>query len=234
MLDRARTAPRADPPPGVRPEYQALVDGYPSLLKQFGVELSAIDIADLGVLMTAIEHVDRVIDALPRAVDREDFARAVIAVLDGDRDGAPVPSLLALRAVADRREVRAALSRLTAETLANTECLRATRDRATYLACIEREGALCNELALLIVPLPAAPSAFLRGIAAPANLMDKLLDLRRDHRNGEAVVDPGIGTHALLATRMVRSAWAASRLHPNRLRFTAWGVRWLLRMARGA
>ncbi|MBA2543450.1 MAG: hypothetical protein H0V17_27660 [Deltaproteobacteria bacterium] len=229
----------------VRPEYQALVEGYPSLLRQFGVELSAIDVEDLGVLMSAIEHVDRVLDALPRAADRADFARVVVSRLDVDacdvdRDGIDVrgvdarlvTSLHALREVAVRRGVREVLARLTAETLANTERMRAVRDRATYLACIEREGALCNELALLIVPLPSAPSAFLRAIAAPANLMDKLLDLRRDHRNGEAAVDPSIGTHAWIAARMVRFAWAAARLHPSPLRFTAWGVGWLVRMAR--
>jgi hypothetical protein len=275
MLDR--TAPRTDPRAAVRPEYQALVDGYPSLLRDFGIELSGIDLADLGVLMAAIEHVDRVLDALPRAIDRDAFARTVVAMLRREprtlelhiaqgvvalaadaalvhdaHDGALAHaaalagdaalahdaafalgrSVRALRVMALRRGVSQALVALTAETLSNTEQMRCARDRATYVACIEREGALCTELALLVVPLPARPSGFLRAIAAPANLMDKLLDLRRDHQRGEAAVDPGIGTHAVLATRMVRSAWVASRLHPNRLGFIAWGVRWLLRMAR--
>lgn len=222
-----------------RPEYQALVDGYPSLLREFGVELSATDVGDLAVLMAAIEHVDRVLDPLPRAIDRDGLARAVVAMLRGEipdaaclRDLALVRSVRALRAMAVRRRVSGVLARLTSEILANTERMRGARDRASYIACIEREGGLCTELALLVVPLPARPSEFLRAIAAPANLMDKLLDLRRDHRRGEAAVDPGIGTHAVLATRMVRFAWLASRLHPSRLRFTAWGVRWLLRMAR--
>ncbi len=228
LADQAIRAPEVEIAP--RAEYQALVDGYPDLLRPFGVALSATDLADLSILMAAMEHVDRVLDGEPSAVRRIAFAARVIDQLAGTEAERTLPQVCALRQVAVRRAIAPALEALIGEALANCEQIRSARGRDHYLACVEREGTLCIELALLVVPLPAGPAAFLRAIAPAANLMDKLIDLRGDHARGEVAVDPGARTHALLAARLVRHAWSASRLHPDPARFTRWGLGWWRRM----
>ncbi len=228
-----RLRPRCDRAPA-RPEYQALVDCYPELLRVFGVSLSAIDLADLSILIGAIEHVDRVIDAEPEASRRAVVMEALLALLEGDGvalEPALARTIRGLRQLAIRRGIHRALVALTAETLANTEQIRTARDREHYLACVEREGTLCNELSLLVVPLPAPAAAFLRAIAPTANLLDKLIDLRGDHQRREVIVDPGVRTHVALASRLFAGAWAASRVHPDRTEFLRWGLRWVRRMA---
>jgi hypothetical protein len=226
-----------------RPEYQALVDFYPEILRDFEVTLSANDQRDLGVLMTAIEHTDRVLDGLSREAERRGLAGGIVALLHtgherpGGAFGAAIDptlavSIRALRGVAVQRGVGIELARRTAETFANSEAMRTAQDRERYFACIEREAMLCMELALLIVPLPEAPAAFLRAIAGPANYLDKLIDLRRDHARGEAIVDPGIRTHLALAGRMLRGAVTAWPLHPSKRAAARWGIGWVGRMLR--
>lgn len=136
----------------------------------------------------------------------------------------------ALRAVAVRRGILRELTALIADALANCERIRVARDRASYLAAVEREGRFCVELVLAIVPLPAAPAAFLRAIAPTANLLDKLVDLRGDHRRGEVAIAPDLRTHGALAARLLVTAWQASTLYPSRLAFTRWGLGWTGRM----
>lgn len=222
-----------------RPEYQALVDHYPAMLASFDVELAAEDLRDLAVLMAAIEHTDRLLDALPDPRDRHGLAGSVVGLLHtgherpGTRfDPALARSVRALREVAVKRGVAIAIARGTAETLANAEAMRAARDPDDYFACIEREAALCMELALSIAPLPAEPAAFLRAIAGPANYLDKLIDLRGDHARGETLVEPSFRTHLALAGRMLRGAWTAQALHPNKRAFATWSIGWVGRMLR--
>ncbi len=117
--------------------------------------------------------------------------------------------------------------------------MRRATERETYFRHVEREGELTVELALLFARLGDSPAdrraaAFLRGVAAPANLLDKLVDLRGDHRRGEVAIDPGIATHVALAVRMVRHSWIASARYSSRMRFTIWGLGWLLAPARDA
>jgi len=169
-----------------------------------------------------VEHPNRL-----QAVTGRPGTCAELAELDAEL----ASRLESLRAVAIRLGVCERLAALTASTLANTEGMRAARHRAAYLTCIEREGDLCVELALMIgaVDHPGAV-AFLRAVAPPANLLDKLLDLRGDHRRGEVAVSPGVRTHVWLAARLLRRAWSAARLHPSPARFGLWGTRWLYRM----
>lgn len=215
----------------VRTEYAALVDGYPALLRPFGITLSASDLEDLDALMAAMEHVDRVLDGEADPVRREQLSESVLAVLSEDASAGEVTrTLRVLRGVAIRRGILRELTALIADALFNCERIRVADDRASYLAAVEREGSFCTELALLIVPLPAAPAAFLHAIAPTANLLDKLVDLRGDHRRGEVAISPDLRTHGALAGRLLTTAWHASKLYPSRVDFTRWGLRWARRM----
>jgi hypothetical protein len=227
---------QAEPGHEVRPEYQAMVDGYPALLGQFGVAISATALDDLGVLMRAIEQIDRVLDGTAHSAARAAIALAIVAALRDplvSSDARLVGAVEELRVMALRRGISNELVAIATEALDNTERMRRARDREHYLACVEREGELTVELALLVAPLGdnevgRRATAFLRAVAAPANLLDKLVDLRGDHARGEVAVSAGVRTHAAIARRLVARSWTASALHPNRWRFTTWGLRWLV------
>ncbi|HTR54314.1 MAG TPA: hypothetical protein VMJ10_26660 [Kofleriaceae bacterium] len=160
----------------MRAEYAALTAGLPALAAEFGCTIGDLEL--VAAFTSAMERVDRELDAIVAAVDRAAFADRVTASLQGA--AAPLVELAAFNRVLVRSPAASRVTELVAETLANTEQLRRTTDRREYVARVEREGALVVEmmLALLGDDANAAFAAFLRAIAAPANLLDKLLDAR--------------------------------------------------------
>lgn len=216
-----------------RGEYRALVDGLPSLMHEFECSISPAGLAEVATLMTAIECIDRLLDPIPLAPDRTAFSQAVLAAVAGHEVLVATVELAthlrALHAVLVRRHLTAPFTAIAARALANTEQMRTTTNRSEFLDCVELEGHLMVELALLVIG-PWANARFvefLQAVASVANLIDKLLDVRGDHRRGELVVRPGVRLHARLVARLARRVPHAARRYPSLWRFVAWGVGWL-------
>jgi hypothetical protein len=224
----------------MRPEYRALVDGLPSLMGNFGCELSEVAFADSEILMAAVDCVDQTLDDIADAGARRAFSDALLAYL-GRAEGSSAlegPPTLAermstLRALVELRDVKIPFIELVTELLDNSERIRTALEPHDYVECVEREGRLTVELALLFVTPPdnQAFLSFFRAIAEPANLFDKLVDVRADFARGELALRPTLGLHALLALRLFQRGRVAMTLHPRRVRFVAWSLGWLLRMS---
>ena len=215
-----------------RPEYAALVDGLPALMHDLGSTISPANLADVRVFTTALEHIDRELDAIDSAADRRDFgARLLAALVDPDVRVSDI-ELDELRAVLVRRGVTRAFSALARRALANSERMRLTRSPREYLDAIELEGRLTVELVLLFLEPDAGPAfvEFLRAVGDVANLFDKLVDMRADHRRGELALVPSVRLHARVAARLVRRVPSVVARHPRRVRLVGWGVGWMRRM----
>jgi len=215
----------------VRPEYRALVDGLPALMSDFDCGLDAAARTGVEVFMRAVDRVDRELDAIADGRQRHAFSDRVVAVLCASDAADATPELADLRAILCERDLLAPFARGTRLLLVASEEVRTCRDASAYLDRVEHEGRLLVELALLFV----APQAnqrfitFFRALAEIANLLDKLLDARGDHRRGELAMPADLTLHALLASRLLRRLPGAVRLHPRRLHFIAWGLDLALR-----
>ena len=215
-----------------RPEYVALVDGLPALMRDLGSTITPANLRDVRVFMLALEHIDRVLDAIVDRADRRAFGeRLLAAIANGDARFSDI-ELGELYAVLARRGRTAAFVALARTALVNSERMRTTRDAHEYLDAIELEGRLTVELVLLFVDPDAGPAvaAFLRAVGDIANLFDKLIDMRADHRRGELALRPSIRLHARVLARILRRLPSVAATHPRRLRFVGWSVGWVRRM----
>ncbi len=219
----------------VRPEYRKLADDLPRLASEFGCRIPDAAARDLLVFTLATECIDRVLDALEEADERRRFSRALLAALHGDSDAsARFPLELqdhvaALALVIARHGLTARFCALAARALDNTERMRTTERPGEWVACVEEEGRLTVELALLFVAAHANPAfvRFFRSVAELGNLVDKLKDARGDHRRGEMALRPGLRVHARLLGALVRRTPRAATRHPRLGAFVAWGLGYL-------
>jgi hypothetical protein len=211
----------------VRPEYARLARDFVRLAKMFDVALDAQAQRDVTTLAACIEWVDRVMDAMPLRVDRERMgARALAALVRGTEEH---PTLTALREVLVRRNVVDAFARAVASELEVGESMRDARDANAFVAHVTREGVLTTDMALLVSGLATHRTfaVFFRRLGEPANLVDKLLDMREDHARGEMHLRPTLRLHARIASEIVRRLPALLACSPRPVWVLAWGASYL-------
>ncbi len=223
---------------GHRPEYAHLARDFERLVADFGEAIPDAVRMDVMTLMAAIECIDRIVDALPARCDRERVGAEVLRALRG---GAPAPEwgeeLRArteeLRAVLVRRDVVERFVAIASDALDNAERLRACTTHDEYVARIVAEGRMTTQLALAVAG-DVGGDAFERffvSLGEPANLVDKLRDVRGDAARGEIALSPGTALHVRLAVEIVRRVPALLRLHPRPLWLLRWAATYLLGQA---
>lgn len=203
------------------------------LASAFGDDLSDDTWDDVAIYTHAVECLDRFVDPLARAAEREALVRGAIEVLRG-RD-AVLPAELAakieaLRSVLARRGVAAAFCEKLFEVFECSEALRVVRSRRVYVALTMEEGYLGAELFLVIVghDLSPALARFVHDVAGPANVVDNLRDAVRDHADGILPLRPGVRLHLRLAAAFVRHGVPVVWKSPAPARLFAWGVQQLV------
>jgi hypothetical protein len=209
-----------------------MTEELPALARALGCTVSAASLADLSVLMTAVESVDRHLDPLPSAPLRIQMAAQVMTRLRSP--GATTVNLpaevssdlLRLSRVLARRALAASFCPLAAEMLANTEAMRNTASSSEYIRRAIREGELLVEASLLLLHEPApALRLFLRRVAAAANLFDKLIDATRDYRSGELAIRPGLRFHCALITALLGGLPRALAAQRRPIAIASWAMR---------
>jgi hypothetical protein len=215
----------------VRPEYLNLPHDLLELAHGFNLELPLDRRRDATTLVLAIECVDRNLDALSDAGERAQFAARVLSMLESGTSvslpGEARERLSQLREMIERRDIAAPFCRITRRILRNSEQMRHTRRSAFYIHAAVREGRWMVELLLLTLGDAAAPRfcAFMRQVAGPANLGDKLRDARCDFALGELAIKPGVMLHLRLGCGMLwRVGGLAVRFCAYR-RILIWGLK---------
>jgi hypothetical protein len=209
----------------------------PGLALEFGCRLPAAACREVTTFMLATECIDRHLDALGDAGERERLAAGLLKALAGEEGDCGVhagfaPELarhVAALARVVARDRAAEFGALARRALDNTERMRTTRDPAEYVACVEEEGRLTVALALVFLEPHCTPTflAFFRSVAELGNLADKLKDARADFRRGELALRPGLRVHARLLAAFVRRVPVAAARHPRLGSFVVWGLGWL-------
>jgi hypothetical protein len=142
-----------------------------------------------------------------------------------------------LRNLAAEKGARARVARIMRKEARVAEQMRATADPSTYARCALREGRLGAALTLAVAPPRSrGASAFRRffyRLGGPANVLDKIVDLRADYAAGEIRLRPGVRAYGRLFLALARAAPNAVFAHPQSIRIVMLGVRWLVRLGKG-
>ena len=217
----------------VRREYFKLPHDLEVLSRSFGVVLSPELQRDAAVLTFAIECADRLLDAIPEADGRARFGADVLACLRGEERASEwlSPDLAGwvtrLKEVAERHRVHEPFCTIARQLFHNSEEMRTAREHEHFIGCVVREGRLMVELLLLILAEVSTPAfeSFMRELAGPANLGDKLRDARRDFARGEMALRPTVRFHVRLAFELCRRTLRLARVSLVNHRLLAWGLR---------
>jgi hypothetical protein len=212
----------------MRPEYARLARDFVRLASMFGITVDDVATRDVATLAAGIEWVDRVMDAMPKRVDREHLGgRALAAVARGDDVH---PTLTALREALVRRDVVEPFAAAVREVLAVSASMREATNLDSFAFSVAREGQLTAEMALLVSGLGShrAFARFFRLLGEPANFVDKLLDVRGDHARGEMWLRPTVLLHLRLAHEIVRRLPPLIASSPRPVWIVAWGASYLV------
>jgi len=220
------------PGPAIRREYLKLPRDLATLTRSFGITLSPQLQRDAAVLAFSIECADRLLDAIPEVARRARFGAAVRACFQGTEfphEGV-TPELLewlaTLREVAGRHGVSGEFAEIIRDIFKNAEAMRRTDSIEAFVRHAEREGLLMVELLLLIIGEWTTPQfdQFMRHVAAPANLADKLRDARGDFTRGEIKLRPRLGFRLRLSCEIAWRTGALWRLCLGNPRLLQWGL----------
>ncbi len=223
----------ASPSGETRPEYIKLLSDLSILTRSFGIHLSHASQSDAAALTFCIECADRVLDATSDSTSRRELAERIVGMLLGNfEDRANLHPELArrltwLETTARAYGVHSQVCEIVAQLLRNAECMRSTRHISEFANCAVLEGRLMVELLLLLIGqwTTGEFDQFMRRLAAPANLIDKLRDARRDFRRGEIAIKPTAIFRSFLSWQM---SWRILRLAPFcfcNWRLALWGLR---------
>ena len=218
----------------VRQEYLNLPRDLRELARGFNLDLPLDCQQDAAILVFAIECVDRILDSLPDPVERAQFAADVLAVLERKTSTPNNPlapevreRLSQLHEVIHRRDISGSFCRITRRILRNSEQMRTTRRSVFYIEAALAEGRWMVELLLLILGDAVTPRfrEFMRQVAGPANLGDKLRDARQDFTLGELAIKPGFMLHLRLGCGMLWRIMALALRFCAYRRVLTWGLK---------
>ena len=219
---------------GVRSEYLNLPKDLRILTRCFGIALPAQARHDATVLIFSIECLDRHLDVIPGREGRARFSAAVLASLNGearstDCGGLPPELrgwLTRLEEVAARCKASRRFCLIAADLLSNSETMRTTRDSECYIGCAVREGGWIVELLLLVIGRNTTPGfdQFMRRLAGPANLVDKLRDAKVDYAHGEIGIRPTVWFRWRLSCAMLRRTLLLARFCMGNATLLRWGI----------
>jgi hypothetical protein len=216
----------------VRPEYAMLANEFALLAAEFDHDVDHALRHDIARLASSIEHIDRFVDELPDAAERLALWQGILRVLDGE--DVHLPEALAratrdLRALGEERHVCDRIRRIVAKEVPTSETIRYTTSARRFVEAVLREGRLTAALALVVAgPACGRPfRKFFFRLAGPANLVDKLLDVRGDHARGEMALPPTMRLHVRLAGELLVRAAALVPSHPRPWRLALLGWRYL-------
>ncbi|CAN5910150.1 hypothetical protein BH11MYX2_BH11MYX2_07960 [soil metagenome] len=214
---------------GIRPEYVALADHLEFLRGAYALPCTTRHRADVTTTLSAFECIDRHYDGLSAGGPRRELGAQIVHMLGGAEETLPAEleaHVRALRAVFAAHGASARLAELLAEFFVATERVRGTPEPSEYVDQVRREGHLTSAMVLLLLE-PDRSGRFARfflRLGVVGNFVDKLVDVRDDHAQGETSVSPTLGVHARLLAELMRAAVPLVLEFPRRLALARWGV----------
>jgi hypothetical protein len=217
-----------------RAEYGEMVATFAALAADFGEQLSDATCRDLERLAASVECIDRRIDDEKDDDARKSAWNDVLSVLDGgasSRDDELGRAAIDLRELASTRNACARVARIMRKEARVAETMRHTEHAGTYVRCTLREGRLGAALTLAVAGSSPRFRRFFFRLGGPANVIDKIVDVRGDHASGEVRMRPSLRVYARLLHALLTTVPAALAAHPRWPRVVLLGLRWGVKLA---
>ena len=197
----------------VRAVYRKLHTDFHVLTRPFGIQISNQRDRDLAHLIGAIDVVDRELDEIELAADRQLFGQSILDYLRGktaeiayERSTEElIFRLRVLRNLIVRREIQSSFCDTVQQILEHTEAKRQTIDPRQMIRHLTAEWRATGHLTVLVLGGQSTP-AFERFFYLACEMMhsiDTMQDVRSDYRKRQVKVRPTIGLYARLIAEFV-------------------------------
>ena len=188
----------------VREVYRKLQTDFHLLTEPFGIFVPEDRNADLSQLIGAIDVVDRELDGIELAADREVFISTVLAYLRGDALKLEVDSsrelldrMKILREAIERLKIRKQFCDTVREVVNHGEAKRLARSNDEMIDHLVEEWRLTGVLPVLFLREYSTPAfeKFFYLCCATMPAIDMLQDARMDFRDGQISIRPTLQLH---------------------------------------
>ena len=191
----------------VRDVYRKLQDDFHLLTEPFGIYVPADRNLDLSQLIGAIDVVDRELDKIENASDREGFIVNVLEYLRADSSNLSVAAseelferMAILREAIERLGIRKEFCDTVRKVVDHGEAKRVAATNEEMIHHLIEEWRLTGVLPVLFLRELSTPAfeRFFYLCCATMPAIDMLQDARMDYRNGQIGVRPSIWLHLKL------------------------------------
>lgn len=207
ILNNENPAPRPMDWTNVRGVYKKLQDDFHLLTEPFGIFVPEDRNRDLAQLIGAIDVVDRELDRIEAADERDTFIETVLGYLRGDTSTLDVEAepelherMAILRESIDRLGIRDAFCDTVKEVVDHGEAKRIAKTNEAMIHHLVEEWRLTGVLPVLFLGelSTRAFEKFFYLCCATMPAIDMLQDARMDYRSGQIGIRPTIGLHLKL------------------------------------
>ena len=198
------TAPQEMDWSNVRGVYRKLQDDFHLLTEPFGIFVPADRNLDLSQLIGAIDVVDRELDTIDEANDRESFIGSVLGFLRGDSvelkvdaSGEMTDRMWILREAIERLEIQDEFCDTVQKVVDHGEEKRVAQTDAEMIHHLVEEWRLTGVLPVLFLRELSTPAfeKFFYLCCATMPAIDMIQDARMDYRSGQISVRPSLVLH---------------------------------------
>lgn len=222
----------------VRDSYLRALPHIMKACRDFGYELSVMQVGNISALMRAVECVDRYLDEIHHEGDSHRFINAVVDFLSQTpvfRRSHPIFSnqnfqlpFEVIRVLTDLKSVLGSTNNA-ADSLVDTmqemlllsRRMRVMRDARAHIAAALHEGELAAWTMLHVLdaeedPLPRPLVIFLLRAGGVAHVYDNYLDMDSDFMDGKTQIPSSISYRTRLATTVALRGAELVFMHPNK------------------
>lgn len=198
------SAPREMDWTNVRAVYRKLQDDFHLLTEPFGIFVPADRNLDLSQLIGAIDVVDRELDRIEAAADRESFVTNVLSYLRGNVDELNVVAskelmdrMAILREAIERLQIRSEFCDTVQKVVDHGESKRIAKSDKEMIHHLVEEWRLTGVLPVLFLRELSTPAfeKFFYLCCATMPAIDMIQDALMDYRTGQISVRPSIGLY---------------------------------------
>ena len=209
---------------GRREEYSRVATGIARIAKDFGLEITEEEKADVHLIVRLSEIIDRIYDAIGDASEREAFAEKIIrSIREGEElkeHGEELEnSLEELKSLFKRHpRIKETFLQKVSEIFELGELIRVTKEVREGIKRIQEEGRLIAEIYLLpLENVTEGPfTEFIVSAGAVANVIDDLLDARADVQSGERSYDLNLNFYREMLKTSLSGLFELCRKYPNK------------------
>jgi len=236
-------APRGMDWTNVRAVYRKLQDDFHLLTEPFGIFVPDDRNLDLSQLIGAIDVVDRELDRIDNAADREMFIAKVLGFLRGESaqleigSSKELPDRMAiLREAIDRLEIQTEFCDTIQKVVDHGELKRIAKTNKDMIHHLVEEWRLTGVLPVLFLRELSTPAfeEFFYLCCATMPAIDMIQDARMDFRSGQISVRPTIGLYLQLMKMFFSPLPRLMLLFPAPLTLVRYAMSFVWQGIRGA